>query len=296
MNEDVPSAQANLPTISSAEGYIDLHLHTTHSDGLYSPEQLVQSAVNKHLRAIAITDHDTVEGIPETAFFAQKYHIEFVPGVEISAYTPEDGEIHLLGYFLDHTNSALLQTLHQQKMRRVDRIVRMVERLRLLGFDIHLDMVRAFAGKKGTIGRPHLARAMVYCGIASSIDDAFKEFLSRGKPAFVPKANITYREAIQAILEADGIPILAHPGLSKKDRIIPTLIELGLRGLEVFHSDHTPDDVQRYMQMVEELDLLATGGSDCHGSGKTPRPLIGTVPVPYYLLDRLKMAKASGRF
>lgn len=274
----------------SRDRWIDLHLHTTHSDGLYSPEQLVQVAVKIGLRAIAVTDHDSVSGLEETEFFAAKYGIRFVPGVEISAYTEEDGEIHVLGYFIDDNNPFLLNILHRLKTIRLRRIEQMVERLQELGFEIHLSTVQSFVKSEAVLGRPHLARAMVQHGIVSSVDEAFDRYLRRGKSAFITKVGLSHQEAIDAILQAGGIPIYAHPGLDKKDYLIPRLLSLGIRGLEVFHSAHSAEDVRRYTELVERENLLATGGSDCHGEGKDWKSLIGTVQVPYSILEQLQAA------
>jgi predicted metal-dependent phosphoesterase TrpH len=277
------------------DDWIDLHLHTTHSDGLYTPEQLIQAAVKMGLRAIAVTDHDSVSGLEETEFFAAKYGIQFVPGVEISAYTEEDGEIHVLGYFIDDKNPYLLSILHRLKTVRLKRINRMVERLQELGFEIYPDTVQNFASDRSVIGRPHLARAMVQHGIVSSVDEAFERYIRKGKPAFVTKVGLSHQEAVHAILHTGGIPIYAHPGLDKKDYLIPKLLDLGIQGLEVFHSAHSPEDVRKYTELVEREHLLATGGSDCHGEGNGWKPLIGTVPVPYSILEQLQAARDDCR-
>jgi hypothetical protein len=274
----------------SPDGYIDLHLHTTYSDGIFSPEQLVSCALEKKLRAIAVTDHDTVSGVQETIGIAEKHHIQCIPGVEISAYTEEDGEIHILGYFIDTENPFLLDTLHHLKTFRLHRIIHMLERLRDLNIDVPFETVQHFARKSSVIGRPHLARAMVHHGIVSSVDDAFDRYLANGKPGFVRKRGLSYREAIDAILHAGGIPVYAHPGLQQKDHLIPKLLALGLRGLEVFHSKHSPQDVKRYGEMVLRHNLVATGGSDCHGGREQGKPLIGTVCVPYSILEYLEKA------
>jgi predicted metal-dependent phosphoesterase TrpH len=282
--------QLNRQANTCTDGRIDLHLHTTYSDGLYSPEQLVQTAVKLGLQAIAVTDHDTVSGLEITQQIADKYGIQFVPGVEISAYTEEDGEIHVLGYFIDPENPFLVNALRHLKTVRLKRIERMVGCLQELGFEIHSSSIRSFAGNGSVLGRPHLARAMVQHGIVSSVNEAFERYIARGKPAFIPKIGLSFHEAIHLILQAGGIPIYAHPGLSKKDALIPKLLNLGIRGLEVFHSEHSQEDIQRYAEIVERNNLLATGGSDCHGGSKTQKPLIGTVPVPYSILEQLRAA------
>lgn len=275
---------------SPSEGYIDLHLHTTHSDGLFTPEQLVKAALERGLRAIAVTDHDTISGVQEVSRLAEIHGIQCISGVEISAYTEEEGEIHLLGYFIDLESAQLLLSLQRQKNARSARMNQMVARLRQLGYDLTVEAVQQIAQNSHVIGRPHLAQAMVQHGIVASVDEAFQRYIAKGKPAFVHKAGLSYQEAIDTIILAGGIPIYAHPGVTKKDHLIPGLLKMGIRGLEVFHSNHSPQDVLRYQKMVEEQKLLATGGSDCHGGGQHWSALIGTVQVPYELLECLKTA------
>lgn len=275
---------------SPSEGYIDLHLHTTHSDGQFSPQQLVAKAAEKGLRAIAVTDHDTVSAVRESEHLARQHGIEFLSGVEISACTEEGGEIHILGYRVVPESQELLHALERQKEVRLERIRRMLERLHQRGIRIALEEVLELAGGCSAIGRPHLARALVRHGAVSSLDEAFEHYLAKNKPAFVPKMGLSYREAVEAILGAGGLPIYAHPGLERKDHLLPELLEIGIRGLEVFHSDHSPEDVRRYTEFVTQYELLASGGSDCHGGGPKWKQLIGTVPVPYSLFTYLKNA------
>lgn len=278
---------------STAESYIDLHVHTTHSDGRYSPQQVIQAAVDRGLRAIAITDHDTVSGLAAGAQAAARVGIEFVPGIEISAYTPEDGEIHVLGYFLDPAHPGLTAALDHQRTVRIRRIEQMIARLTGLGVSVSIDAVRQAAVGSAVMGRPHLARVLVQQGVVASEDQAFDRFLARGRPAFALKAGLSHQAAIQAILRAGGLPIYAHPGLDRNDALIPRLIQFGLRGLEVWHSEHSAADVRRYQALVAQYGLLATGGSDCHGGGAHAQPLLGTVPAPYRLLDQLRAAKLA---
>ena len=276
--------------LTPSEGHIDLHLHTKHSDGQFTPEQLVVTAAKKGLRAIAVTDHDTVSAVREGEHWAAKFGLGFLSGVEISACTAEDGEIHILGYRIDPESPDLLAALARQKKVRLERIRRMLERLCELDIRITYEDVRELAGNASAIGRPHLAKAMLRNGAVSSIDEAFDRFLAKGKPGFVPKMGLSFGEAIEAILAAGGIPIYAHPGLDRKDEILPKLLDMGLRGLEVFHSDHSPEDVEHYSRLMMRHGLLASGGSDCHGGGPKWELLIGTVPVPYRLFEYLKNA------
>lgn len=247
-------------------------------------------ALERGLRAIAVTDHDTTSGVREVARLTEPHGLQCIPGVEISAYTEKDGEIHLLGYFIDPDNTQLLLSLQRQKNARSARIRQMVARLQQLGHDLTIEAVQQIAQHSHVIGRPHLAQAMVQHGIVASVEEAFQRYIAKGRPAFVHKAGLSYQEAIDTIILAGGIPIYAHPGVTKKDHLIPGLLKMGTRGLEVFHSDHSPQDVLRYQNMVEKQKLLATGGSDCHGGGPHWSALIGTVQVPYGLLECLKAA------
>ena len=282
---------ASLPywePISPDDGFIDLHLHTIHSDGRYTPQSLVAAAARKGLRAIAVTDHDTVSGIRETADFAAKAGIELLSGIEISTMTEEYGELHLLGYGIDPNHAGLRCALEHQKQMRLRRIEQVLERLSELGILISMETLLRQAGFSNSPGRPHIARAMIEAGYAASFEDAFHRYLGKGKPAFLAKTSMSHQQAIEIIAQSGGIPILAHPGLARKDNVIPALIDMGLRGLEVFHSEHAPEDARRYTEMVTTYGLLATGGSDCHGGKDDALPLIGTVAVPYALFSRLQ--------
>lgn len=274
--------------IRPEDGYIDLHLHTTHSDGRSTPQQVVADAKRKGLRAIAITDHDTVSGVRDMMAFAKDAAIECLAGIEISAHAEGEGDLHLLGYGIDPDHAGLLDTLQHQKDARFRRIAQIVARLQELGVMITIDHVMEAAGGSRSLGRPHIARAIMTAGYAASQSEAFDRYLGRGKPAYIPKNTLSVQRAIAAITQAGGIPILAHPGLMRKDYLIPDLVKSGVRGLEVFHSEHNDEDVRRYANMVMDYHLLATGGSDCHGKNGRSELLIGTVFVPYELFRQLR--------
>lgn len=270
------------------DGRIDLHLHTTHSDGRSTPQQVVADAKRVGLRAIAITDHDTVSGIPDMIKFASEAEIECLAGIEISAHAEGHGDLHLLGYGINPDHAELLSLLQRQKEARFRRLAQIVARLQELGVMITVAQVLETATNSHSPGRPHIARAMTLAGYAASPDEAFDRYLGRGKPAYIPKNNLSVQQALDAITQAGGIPILAHPGLTRKDHLIPELVKSGVQGLEVFHSEHNADDVRRYTRMVMKYDLLATGGSDCHGKKDRAELLIGTVCVPYELFRHLQ--------
>jgi predicted metal-dependent phosphoesterase TrpH len=263
----------------------DLHLHTFFSDGTYSPEELVAQAQKAHLHAIALTDHDTMEGCPRAAAAAKAVGIEFIPACEFTAEMAGI-EVHLLGYFLDMDNPKLKTELAKFQEVRQRRIETITERLNALGIPLKAETVFELASCHAP-GRPHVARALVqeeYCG---SLDEAFERFLKKGKPAWAPKFKISALDAIELIHQAGGLAVLAHPGLSRADQAIPEIIKGGLDGLECFHTKHSTYMTEHYLQLSEKHGLLVTGGSDCHGLNHG-RPLIGTIRIPYSLVERLK--------
>jgi 3',5'-nucleoside bisphosphate phosphatase len=265
--------------------FADLHLHTRFSDGTYTPEELASAAKQKGLAAIALTDHDTVEGCERTAAACHTEGIEFIPASELTAEIGEH-EIHVLGYFLDTANPKLLEQLARFQQVRQDRIREMVKRINQAGVPLSVEDVFNLANCRSP-GRPHVARALVENEFCSNLDEAFERFLKKGKPAWVPKFKMSVGEAIELIHQAGGLAVMAHPGLTRADDVIPTLAEMGMDGLECFHTKHTNGMAAQYHALADRLHLLVTGGSDCHGITKG-RPLIGTVKLPYHYVERLK--------
>jgi predicted metal-dependent phosphoesterase TrpH len=265
--------------------HADLHLHTHFSDGTYSPEELAGHAARCRLRAVALTDHDTIEGCSRMAAACQQLGLEFIPAAELT--TELDGqELHILGYFLDPENPMLLEQLARFQDVRRRRIHEMVERLNQMKIPLRVEAVMSLANCRSP-GRPHIARALVQGGWCSSLDEAFDRFLKRGKPAWAPKYKISASDAIALIHQARGLAALAHPGINHCDEVIPELVAAGMDGLECFHSKHSTSSTQRYLEMAEQYRLLVTGGSDCHGMSKG-EPLIGGVRVPYECVERMR--------
>ena len=263
----------------------DLHLHTNFSDGTYTPEELVMHAARVGLSAIALTDHDTVEGCARLRLAAAAAGVEFVPGTELTAEV--DGiELHLLAYFIDtHHPRLLTETARYQQVRQ-DRIREMVERLNKLGIPLQSETVFKLASCRSP-GRPHVARALIQEGYCGNLDEAFERFLKKNRPAWVPKARVSAVDAIQLVHEAGGLAVMAHPGLNRTDEIIEGLVAAGMDGIECFHTKHSTTTSERYLTIADRYDLAVTGGSDCHGMSKG-KPLIGTVKVPYNLVEKLK--------
>lgn len=271
--------------------FADLHLHTLFSDGTYSPEELVRKAKGQNLAALALTDHDTVEGCEPTALACDKAGIEFIPGTELTA--EQDGhEIHILGYAFNIQNRKLLTEIQKFQMVRQNRVREMVARLNQMDVPLQAEEVFALANCRAP-GRPHVARALVEAGLVSNLDEAFERFLKKNRPAWVPKFKMSAADAIALLHQAGGVAVMAHPGLNRTDEVIPAMAEAGLDGLECFHTKHSTAMSEHYLELAERFHLLVTGGSDCHGLSKG-KPLIGTVKLPYCHVEKLK-AKAAER-
>lgn len=265
--------------------FADLHLHTRFSDGTYAPEEVVAEARRHGLAAIALTDHDTVEGCAPAAAACAAAGLEFVVGVELTA--EQDGrELHLLGYGMEATSPDLLRALARFQNVRQQRIREIVARLNQLGIALTAETVFALANCQSP-GRPHVARALVAAGVCASLEEAFERFLKKHRPAWVPKFKMSAAEAIALIHEAGGAAVLAHPALNRVDDLIPGFVAAGLDGIECFHTKHPPTIRDRYIGLANRLGALITGGSDCHGMNKG-KPLIGTVRLPCVYFEKLQ--------
>ncbi len=268
----------------------DLHTHTNFSDGTDTPARVVELAYEAGLCALAITDHDNTDARASVQELAQRKGIELIPGIELSA-SLNGIEVHILGYFFDGTNPILRAHLSQQRTRRIQRVREMVARLKKLGMAIEPDEVFQLA-QAGTVGRPHVARVLVQHGYVCSVSEAFSRYLADGQPAYVEGSPLAPSGIIRLVLEAGGIPVLAHPIFLKQDALIEQFVREGLVGLEVYHSSHTQEMIRRYEAMADALNLLKTGGSDYHGSSKEGLP-IGASGVSYSVVEALKQWQAS---
>lgn len=290
------------PDASLTRGGIDLHAHTTASDGSFSPTELIREAAVLGLAAIAVTDHDTIGGLAEAKNAAEDAGIEFVPGMELSV-EDDAGRFHLLGYLFDPENEKLTSTLVSIRASRTKRNDLMAERMAELGLPVTMDDVRAQAGDKGeVIARPHFAKALLKAGVVNSVQDAFDRFLANGKPLYLPKEVLTPHDAIALIHEAGGVAVMAHPGLvplsdtAFEKRLAQLATDSGMDGIEAYYSQHTPAQTDRYLALGRRHGLVVTGGSDFHGTAKPHVPL-GIVyqkrSAPAQLLADLKSRFAS---
>src|SRR5258706_2948524 len=258
---------------------VDLHMHSTASDGVYTPTEVVQIALTNQMDFIALTDHDNVNGLAEARQAAAE-KLEVLPGVELS--TEEDQkDRHLLGYLFDPDNEPFLTMLVELRNARVSRADRIVQKLAALGVNVSLERVYALAGT-GSVGRPHIARAMLEQGYVSSLQEAFDKYLEDGGPAFVPHYRLAPADAIQLLHQAGGIAVLAHPGRldANYHQILDSLVPVGLDGIEVYYPDHTPEIVRDLRQLAAQHNLVMTVGSDFHRREGDGSARIGTVKVP----------------
>ena len=267
---------------------IDLHVHTIYSDGTYTPEEVVRRAKDLDLVAISITDHDSVNGVEEAIRIGKRLGVEVVPGIEMSTDLGND-EIHVLGYYLDWKNKAFLSKLREFQGARARRNRKLVRKLGDLGMRVDYNEVKRL-NPRGVISRLHIARLMVKSGYVPSIGAAFEKWLNPGKPAYVRRLKVSPFQIIQLISDLQGIPVMAHPHLSKRDDLIPELVKAGLGGIEVYHSVHNGRVVEHYKRIAHRHGLLITGGSDCHGEAKD-EVLMGKMRVPASLLEELKKVR-----
>ncbi|WP_192715863.1 PHP domain-containing protein [Paenibacillus sp. OAE614] len=280
--------------LSTDQKYGDLHTHTTASDGMQPPSENVRIAHGKGLAAVAITDHDTVGGIPEALEAGQRLGITVVPGVEIS--TRASGkDIHVLGYYIDITHEPFLNHLAELRQTRERRNDQMIAKLQQLGISITLEEIIAGLGRElkpdESIGRPHMADVLVKKGYASDMRDAFNRYLGEDAPAYVSVPRITPADACAWIREAGGTPVLAHPGIYGDDALVERIVrEAKPAGIEVYHSDHGPADEKRYLRMADEHGLIVTAGSDFHGErqGVVFHGDIGSRTIPVTVLEQLQ--------
>lgn len=283
-------------------GLIDLHVHTTASDGTMTPAELVFYAAKRGLKAVAITDHDTIDGLPEALEAGQKAGLEVVPGIEIGVdFT---GEMHILGYFVDPLSPQLTEGLRLLRGFRDGRNPRMAKNLRALGFEVTMDEVAQMA-QGSVVGRPHFAAVLKEKGYVKTIEEAFEKYLGEGKPAYDKKDGMTPRQGIELISAAGGIPVLAHPKYlavqndAQLGELLDTLAGYGLQGIEAYYTGHTTLETAKFCRLAADRGLVVTGGTDFHGAHKPDIEIgigTGALNVRYELLDKLKGILGDKRF
>ncbi len=267
--------------------HIDLHIHTCNSDGKYTPEEILAKAARAGLNLIAITDHDNINGIAPAQAAAMKYHgLTVVPGVEISTDVPS-GEVHILGYFIDYRGSELGKVLAGMRENRVERAHKMVNKLDKLGIRINWPRVQEIAGT-GTVGRPHIAQAMLEKGYITSIKDAFVRYIGRGGPAYVEWEKMTPDMAVALIVRSRGLPVLAHPlTATEPEALVAELVPSGLAGIEAFYNDNSTEQIDWAVNLARRNKLTVTGGSDYHGLDENAEAPLGGASVPDWVRDEL---------
>lgn len=264
----------------------DLHLHTTESDGTWTPREVVQKAVEHSLTVIAITDHDTTAGLAEAKRHAPR-GLEVISGIELSTLSFSQEEIHILGYWIDESAPRLQNLLEVLRLARIERAKLILAKLKGLGITLSYDDVLQFA-KRSVISRSHIASVLQGKKIVETKAQAFQKYLGPDAPAYVGRRKLSPQQAVEVILEARGIPVLAHPGLMKNLNILPALIEAGLVGLEVVHSSHDREQTKFFLQLANKWGLLPTGGSDCHGPGGKEKVFMGDFTIPLRWVEQLE--------
>jgi predicted metal-dependent phosphoesterase TrpH len=281
--------------------YVDLHSHSTASDGTLAPAEVAKLASRAGLSGWALTDHDTIGGVAQAAEESAKLGIDFLPGIEISAEFPHPGTMHILGYGVDPQSPTLHDLTRQLLEGRDNRNPKIIQKLQELRVAITMEEVEAEAGGN-VIGRPHIAAILLRKGYVTSIKDAFNKYLAPGGAAYFDKERLSPRRALEMIVESGGIAVLAHPiqlrleSDEKLESVVRELIEMGLGGMEVMHSDHTPELVSKYTAMADRFGLLKSGGSDFHGGNKKDIELgyARGQRVPREFLDGLQERLRSG--
>ena len=274
---------------------IDLHLHTLASDGRLTPTELIQLVAKQGLKTVSITDHDSTEGLAEAYEAAKEFpHLRIIPGIEMSADLPGN-EVHVLGYFLDYHDVEFQATLTEFRRGRVDRAQIMVEKLDALGMHVEWEQVQRFAGD-GSVGRPHIALALVEAGYFKEPKEAFKEYLGNDGLAYYDRPKLNPIESVEMIKRVGGVPVLAHPTfMNDMESGITELKKVGLLGMEVYYAQYDDGTVRHLARLAKEYDLIPCGGSDYHGLGNSGEPLPGTLGPPDETINLLEYAAEKAK-
>ena len=279
----------------NAPRYVDLHIHTSASDGVLTPEEMVRLAYRMKYKILGITDHDTLNGIKRARNEAEKYGIEIIPGCELTAYY-YNHEMHILAYFVDPNNAYLNAYLEKFRKARFDRAKEIVKKLNKIKIHIRYDeLIRKY--KTDSIGRPHIAREIVAKGYEKDIQEAFKKYLIPGTPAYVPKFLISPKEVINIVLKSGGVPVFAHPYYYfNVENIISKLVKYGLKGIEVYHSYHSAVFVRKFKQIAKKYNLVETGGSDAHSAPGGDYLPFGKIALSERIVKKLREVRDKIRF
>ena len=271
-----------------AMGPVDLHLHTTASDGRLRPEEMIRFVARRGLWVVSITDHDTVEGLAEAFEAVEEFpELELIPGVELSCHVSRE-EVHLLGYFIDYENLRFQETLERFRNGRIVRAQRMLEKLAGMGMKLDWERVAELAGG-GTVGRPHVAQAMLEEGYIADFREAFDKYIGRNGPAYAVREKLTPVEAVRLVSDVGGLPVLAHPrDMLDLDTMLQELLPVGLVGMEVYYGGYFEGTVRRLQEMAELFGLVPCGGSDYHAFGKPDEVLPGDTGPPLETVEALK--------
>jgi predicted metal-dependent phosphoesterase TrpH len=271
---------------------VDLHMHSTASDGSLAPADVVALAHRNGVKIIALTDHDSIAGLPVALERASEAGIRVIPGIELSV-TEQNMDVHLLAYGFDPSDARMLEAIARYRESRHERARKILTRLKGLGIRIPMEEIEEIA-RGGAIGRPHVAEALMMNGHVETFHEAFQRYLGHHAPAYVAKHTVSLEEAVEVVRDAGGVTVLAHPGTLNRDAWIPGLARRGLDGIEVWHSKHGPAEINRYREVARAHGLLMTGGSDFHGE-RTPDVSIGSVAVPEQVIADLDEALRARR-
>ncbi|MGD9580131.1 MAG: PHP domain-containing protein [Vampirovibrionia bacterium] len=272
---------------------LDLHVHSNFSDGVLTPEEIIDICVKDEIKVISITDHDTVNAIPIAKQAAEGKDVEIIPGVEINTIWNDD-EVHILGYYMDVENDFFQEIIETQQKARVQQAEQIIKNLITIAkIPITIDDIYSQVLSNGVVGRPHIARAIYRKGGARNIQEAYIKYINDNAPTYIRRDTVTPHEAVEAIYEAGGIPVIAHPKeMENVEEFVKELMSYGLRGIEAYHKSHSPALVEYHSCLAEKLGLIVTGGSDCHGPRGTTPYFIGKNLVPEWVYVELKKEKA----
>ncbi|MFH1778077.1 MAG: PHP domain-containing protein [Candidatus Omnitrophota bacterium] len=272
-----------------AQKFADLHVHTSFSDGSLTPEELVKKAGELNISCISITDHDIVDGICPAVIAAARYGIEIIPGIEFSTQLHKT-EVHLLAYFIDYQNLSFLTKLKELREKRVYRFYNIIKLLR--EHNVHLETDKILQYGLGSLGRLHIAKALVKEGYVYGIKEAFERYLGHGKCCYVPHERFSVAAAIAMIKELGGLAVFAHPYVLHNDHLLVEMLNLGIDGIEAYYPEHRPQQTKQYVNFAKKHGLLITGGSDYHGDGKEDS-FFGKVKIDYCFVEKLRQAKEN---